>query len=175
MAINETKLDYSIADNEVQIAGFDIVRNDRNKCGGGVCIYIRKNLNYKIGQDLMPEQLEIIVVEIKKPNSVPFFISTWCRPPGTPVEYFDSFESVLEMIDSTNGELYVLGDLNCNLLQKSPDCLSRRLLELCELFSVSQVINEPTRVTQHSNVARSLFNDNSRKSICFRSYSKWNK
>ena len=76
MAINETKLDYSIADNEVQITGFDIVRNDINKYGGGVCIYIRKDLNYKIRQDLMPEQLEIIVVEVKKPNSVPFFIST---------------------------------------------------------------------------------------------------
>ena len=60
------------------------------------------------------------------------------------------------MIDSTNGELYVLGDLNCNLLQKIPDCLSRRLLELCELFSVSQVINEPTRVTQHSKTLLDL-------------------
>ena len=45
MAINETKLESSIADNEVQIAGFDIVRNDRNKCEGGVCIFIWKDLN----------------------------------------------------------------------------------------------------------------------------------
>ena len=88
MAINETKLESSIADNEVEIAGFDIVRNDRNKCEGGVCIFIWKDLNQKIRRDVKPEQLEIIIVEIKKPNSVPFFICTWYRPPGITVELF---------------------------------------------------------------------------------------
>ena len=61
--------------------------------------YTLKHLNYRVRNDLMPEQLEFIVIEVNKPNSVPMFISTWYRP-GTPIELFDIFESVLEKIDS---------------------------------------------------------------------------
>ena len=38
MAANETKLEPSFNDNEVQITGNKIVRRDRNKYGGRVCI-----------------------------------------------------------------------------------------------------------------------------------------
>ena len=69
----------------------------------------------------MPDQLENIVVEINKPNAVPILICTWYRPPGTPIELFESFESLLGMIDCTNDEFYILGDINCNLFQ-NPDC-----------------------------------------------------
>ena len=51
LCINETKLDQTIFDHEVCLPGFDIIRRDRSvngRYGGGVCIYIRSNLNYKI-------------------------------------------------------------------------------------------------------------------------------
>ena len=41
MAINEIKLESKIGNNEIQIDGYDIIRNDRNNFGGGVCIYIK--------------------------------------------------------------------------------------------------------------------------------------
>ena len=44
LAINETKLDSSIKDNEVHLPGYDVVRKDREINGrhayGGVCIYV---------------------------------------------------------------------------------------------------------------------------------------
>ena len=150
MAVNETKLDFQIGDNEIQMAGYNTVRKDRNKFGGGVCLYIKSYLNYSVRNDLMPDQLETIVIEINKPNSVPIFICTWYRPPGTSIELFDTFELFLEKIDSTNCELFVLGDLNCDLFSKDLDCYSKRLLELCELYNLTQMINEPTRVTLHT-------------------------
>ena len=55
ISINETKLDSLINDNEVYIPGYEIVRKDRKtngRHGGGVCIYVRCNLNYKICEDL---------------------------------------------------------------------------------------------------------------------------
>ena len=36
------------------------------------------------------------------------------------------------------------------------DCHTKQLLELCELYDLSQVINEPTRVTQHSETLLDL-------------------
>ena len=45
----ETFLHEGILDSEVQIPGFIIVRSDRvSRPGGGVCLYLRKNLIYKI-------------------------------------------------------------------------------------------------------------------------------
>ena len=51
LAINETKLDSSIGDSEISLPGFKVVRRDRpvnGRCGGGVCIYLRNNINYLI-------------------------------------------------------------------------------------------------------------------------------
>ena len=122
MAINETKLDPQINDSEIQLTGYNIIRKGRIKFGGGVFLYIKNHLNFRVRTDLMPEQLENIVIEIFKPNSVSIFISTWYRPANSPVELFDSFESVLEEIDATNGEIYVLGDLNCDFQSENSDC-----------------------------------------------------
>lgn len=72
MCINETKLDSSVKDHEVCLPGYEIIRRDRNKNGrngGGICIYVRSNINYKIRDDLQLEALENLVLEIKKPRS----------------------------------------------------------------------------------------------------------
>ena len=57
MCINETWLDDKISDHEVGIDGYDLVRKDRKRTGGGVAIYIRNSINYKI-DDVMPDSLE---------------------------------------------------------------------------------------------------------------------
>ena len=44
--ITETKLDNTIYDSKVTIDGYNIVRNDRNRKGGGVACYIRSNIFY---------------------------------------------------------------------------------------------------------------------------------
>ena len=46
ISINETMLDDTVADNEVYIyiRGYDIIKNDRNRNGWGVAIYIRSVL-----------------------------------------------------------------------------------------------------------------------------------
>jgi hypothetical protein len=40
------------------------VRKDRKRTGGGVAMYIRNSISYKIREDIMPEGLETITVEI---------------------------------------------------------------------------------------------------------------
>ena len=44
MGVSETKLDKSVLDGEVSIDGYEIKRADRNRHGGGVACYIRKDL-----------------------------------------------------------------------------------------------------------------------------------
>ena len=55
LAINETRLDSTISDNEMHIRGYELVRRDRNingRLGGGVCFYVGRNINYSSNQDL---------------------------------------------------------------------------------------------------------------------------
>ena len=81
--INESKLDSTVRDNEVYIPGFEIVRKDRKingRNGGGVCTYVRTNLNYRIRNDLNNDLLECLFVEISKPRSTPFLVGTWYDP-----------------------------------------------------------------------------------------------
>ena len=69
LALNETRLDSSISDGLVKIRGYGIVRKDRSRTGGGVCIYLRSTINFKIRNDLVPDDIEAICTEISKPNS----------------------------------------------------------------------------------------------------------
>ena len=41
------------------------IQKDGNKFGGGVCLYIKNQFNYTVRNDLMPEQLENIIIEIR--------------------------------------------------------------------------------------------------------------
>ena len=54
LAINETKLDATIKDGEVHLQGYDVARVDRernSRNGGGVCIYVRSNINFLLRAD----------------------------------------------------------------------------------------------------------------------------
>ena len=75
--------------------------------------------------DLNVINLENLVIEICKPNSKPFLIATWYRPPGSPTELFSSFESFIDKLDSLDLEYYLLGDFNCNLASPTPDINTR--------------------------------------------------
>ena len=87
--------------------------------------------------------------QINKPQSKPFFVSTIYRPPNAPAEFFDCFETLIKQIDDENKEMYILGDLNCNLLQEKAlfNVPTSKLNSIYELYQLSQLINEPTRVT----------------------------
>ena len=52
IAINKTKLDKKIADDNIAIDEFILKRLDRNRHGGGVAIYIRETLNFEYKVDV---------------------------------------------------------------------------------------------------------------------------
>ena len=121
IAFNETRLDANITDNMINLDGYDVVRKDRSRNGGGVCIYLRSSINYKIRDDLVPSELEAVCIEIIKPHSKPFLVTTVYRPPSASSDFFDLFEKLIKAIDNENKEMYVLGDLNCDMLKTDKD------------------------------------------------------
>ena len=91
LAIIETKLYSTIDDNEILIPGFEIIRKDRTingRYGGGICMYLRSGLNFRIRHDLYYDQLECLIIEIVNPHSKPFLVDTWYRPPKSSPDLF---------------------------------------------------------------------------------------
>ena len=125
-------------------------RSTNGRNGGGVCFYIRSNLNFQIREDLNMEELECLTLQISNAHSRPFLVSTWYRPPQSPPDIFNSFEQLVGKIDAENSELYLLGDLNCNLLPCTSDHNSANLTNILDIYGLSQLITEPTRITANS-------------------------
>ena len=152
IALNETRLSSEIKDVQIGIHDYCIYRKDRNKNGGGVAIYVNENkLSHKLRSDLLVNDIELVAVEVKQPMSSPMIVLAWYRPPGTSIELFKAIGNILLKIDEERKDIIFLGDFNCNILADPLSCYTKRLLEICQNYSLSQMIKEPTRVTPLSS------------------------
>ena len=103
--------DPNITDSMIHLDGYDVIRKDRSRNGGGVCIYLRSSINYNVRLDLIPSELEAVRVEIIKPHSRLFLVATVYRPPNASSEFFDHLENLIKAIVDENKEMHILGDL----------------------------------------------------------------
>ena len=67
-----------------------MIRKHRDRFGGGVVIYIREVHSFYERKDLNLESLEMICIEICKPQSRPTLINAWYRPPNSEPKILDS-------------------------------------------------------------------------------------
>ena len=70
LAINETKIDDEISDQEIAVDRHYVERRDRNQFGGGVAMY--NSVEYKIRDDLMNFEIECLTIQVKIGVSKPF-------------------------------------------------------------------------------------------------------
>ena len=151
LVVNETKIDDKFEDQLIAIDDYSLKRCDRNRNGGGVALYVKNTVNFKHREDFPNKSLELICIEVEPKNSLPFIILGWYMPPSSSVSYFECLEENLRYFDGENTEMILLGDTNCHFsdLSTTDANLSHisHLHELYDLFGMSQVIKEHTRVT----------------------------
>ena len=90
----------------------------------------------------------MISIKVSKPNTSPFLFTTWYRPPKSSQELFHQFETFLKKADSEYNEYYVLGDVNCDLMAANLEAQTLKLIDLLDIYQLTQLIDEPTRVTE---------------------------
>ena len=81
----ETKLDHTVPDSEVNFPEYDILQCDKNRNGGGVTCYIRKDLCFNT-RTLHCQEIENVGFDILLPKSNP--ITVFYRPPNQ-AEFMD--------------------------------------------------------------------------------------
>ena len=80
-------------------------------------LYIRETIPFSERNDLQTAcSLEMLSVEISRPCSKPFLVTTWYRPTGSDTRLFDDFEKFLSRCDLENKELLLMSDLNCDVI-----------------------------------------------------------
>ena len=89
-------------------------------------------------------------IKIQVRNLKSFLICATYRPPNVPITCINTDLSIsLVAALLYNKPVYILGDLNCNLLELNiPE--SRVLIEFCQSFNLSQVVTKPTCSTGKS-------------------------
>lgn len=136
-----------IADKELAIDTYHLVRLDRNRHGGGIVMYIKNNLSFYVIKSV-PE-LEFCTINIK------CFSGNTCialayRPPSAPPQYFDSLSNVLlDLNIHTFSNFVLIGDLNVDV---STTSFSTSTLScIFQQFGLHLVSTSPTRTTDSTS------------------------
>ena len=112
IGINESKLDESVLEPEIEIDDYKILWCDRSRHGGGVGFHVRNDLSYNIS--VFPSEIQSVFFEILLPNSKPITEGTIHRPPNQS-KFLEALNENIKKIDSISNETYILGDFSINL------------------------------------------------------------
>ena len=147
-SVNETWLDESVSNDEINIDGFRVVRKDRNRNGGGIAIYIRNDLNFKVLEHISLNNLEALPLLIGTNHAKPFVFVSWYRPPNSPICIFDYYEELLVFLDNFHHDIIIMGDINCDIKKLPLTNNTKRLNEINTVFSLQQI-----NVTTHTRIS----------------------
>ena len=134
----------------------------KNAQGGGVGIFIRSNLKFNVLHDksIFSERLfESLLIEVFINPSNPIIIGSLYRP-GTkhPIlsttdqntNFLEYFANLCSSLSSLQTPVYLLGDLNIDVLQYGRCELSTNYVDLLFSYGLLQIITKPTRCTYNS-------------------------
>ena len=146
MGISETKLNSVHPETAFTINGFQKpYRRDRvENSGGGILVYVKDGVCCNRRPDLEHESLECVWLEIKPNKGKSFLVGNIYRPPNSTVQWNSIFEECIEKVLGEEKEIYLLGDINRDLLNNH---IKKAWTEYMEPFGLIQLISEATRVT----------------------------
>lgn len=119
----------------------------RTKKRGGVCILVRKGLEYKNKTNLLKHAVvsvfECCAIEI--PNNNITIICLYRTPTSDVKDFLHKLDVLLhELTKNTKKRTVILGDININTLKKESKT-SNHLQDICKRYNMTIHINEPTR------------------------------
>ncbi len=122
-------------------------RKDRTYAAhGSVITYISDRYDYDRRYDLEVSTIETIWIEIKPSKSANILVCTVYRPEEERMpEWNIKFRQEMESTYIENKEIILMGDFNIDLLRY--DEVPIKWKDFIDGFSLTQVIEEPTRVT----------------------------
>ena len=141
VSLTETRLDQRIPDNDIKMNSYKLpFRRDRpGENHGGICVYVKENLYAKRRNDLEPQDIECVWIEVSF-NHRKLLIGTFYRPPNSPASALSSIETSIGLAHDTNIKaIFITGDFNLAILKQGP---KRKIENLCQQFNLIKIRNE---------------------------------
>ena len=148
VTVTETHLDPNINNEELMIDSFsqNIFRKDRNNAGGGLLIYTKDDMSVTRKGVLENHIDETIWVEIRGKGQT-FLLCCTYRSEWSGVEYYTRLIHAIELGYQYTENIVISEDLNSDLFSYN----NNKLYDIIHQFNLKNVINKPTRVTDHSS------------------------
>ena len=163
LTLSETWLRPSIPDGLVHakdyiLCRFDRVGNEQGQkiSGGGVCTYIRKELQYDVSLfehlNWSDQHVEFQIIVIGGNNCKRILLVNAYRPPaGNPDVACEIIKSQLTQVaDLHKYEIVLVGDLNLDCSAPSNESY-KKVNNLCSEFGLKNYIDKPTRSTLNTS------------------------
>jgi len=139
----------------------EIKSRSRNVQGGGVGIYIKKGINYKILNEIstfIDKVIETLFIEVFDGNRK-YIVGSVYRPnsnhPNLTVndqqnQFLELFSTQAAHLSTYEYPVYILGDLNLDLLKYNESNIVKNYVDMLFSFGFLQLILKPTRCTPNS-------------------------
>ena len=152
IAVTETWFNSSTNIDMYDLQEYSLISKCRtSKSGGGVALYLKNNLIYNILHDFTCSEsnYEMMFIEITtKPK--PIIVACIYRPPDSDISCFnEKMQNVLEMLESEQKDIYILGEFNINLLNYGIHNKTNDFLDTMFSFNLYPLITKPTRITEN--------------------------
>ena len=142
LCFSETHLDVQIPNDVLLLDGFDRpLRKDRTNNGGGLLVYLSKQLLSSRCCELENFCKESIWFKIRH-KSKDILIGLFYSPKTADVDFFNSFNRNIENALEITDNIVLLGDLNEDLLNPNFHNLKNIML----INSLKNIVKEPTRI-----------------------------
>ena len=143
LGITESRANKYLLDDQVSVTDYILVREDRESGqGGGICCYVRNDINWQRRSDLEIDGIEYLWIEIFVRNAKCFLFGVIYLPPDSSLHIDKDFAvKFSDMIESTvceNKEAILCGDMNCNYLVPSDH---KPIKDIISLNGFKQIID----------------------------------
>jgi hypothetical protein len=155
ICVTETWLNETISDSELHVEGYNIFRKDRLTRGGGICCFIKNNIQCVRRVDLenvSNDFNEIIICELRDNinNYNPTYLVIIYRPPNATTDFNVNLRQCLNNISLCKSNMIcVMGDLNMpgiswDSLTSNNDC-EQDVCDIFDQFNLTQCNKNPSR------------------------------
>ena len=155
LSLNETWLDNFFTDNEISLPGYNMMRRDRDRNGGGLVVYVDENLGFTHLENNVMIRTEVeneaIWFELMQPKSKKILFSALYRPPNfDPSTFINNIEGKLASLTKDGIETILLGDFNFDYASSNLSTTVKNLQRGTKTYCPKQIISKFMRITRRS-------------------------
>ena len=142
---SDIPLDFNM---DIPNYNFEFVPTPLN--AGGVGMYIDNCLKYTVVENISNEAFQALWIDISLPKRSNIICGVIYRQHNSPESFLKYFEETIEKCSHSGKTIYIMGDININLLRFESCNYAQNFLISLQSLNLTPTIDKPTRVYNNS-------------------------